>query len=807
MKRRNRFGIAAVIGLAALISARAAHAQANQPARATYLPPAPVETVTVLSRHPRLVFKPEGSTAPGRTFAEMRAQYAQDPEFRKIFDKALSGADRMKNPAGLAAFWVVTREDRYAQGAINLLMSAPISKSGPGEYSDIWAFAMAWDWLYDHPLFTGAMREAAAARIQERLVSELAHLDDNWMAMWHGRSQAANGAMMAALAIGDRPGGDANLQRAAAHYAEGLRAYDFSEGWPEGPSYWIHNRAAPFLMAADCFLSATGREQLAGIGIRSVMRKIGLWTLYQYTPAGTFEPYGDAGYSGKLGTIGYWEMSMDYAAKLTRDASLMAGGDYFRLRSPNPYAGRGLSWYVALSYDPSARPATGYDPAKPELWLRTHLPQSMLFGRDSLGVAFFRGDWGDRDELYASFKAGDLLAHHDHYDAGTFSIQRGGELTGLTGVYNGNSYTGVYRLGYAVQSVASNCLLILAPGESSARVRQLSKGEWDSLSGGQRVISPTGFSADSVAHYKFQLANGPHLERADITAFASAPGDFDFIAADLTAAYNSTRYAEPGSAAKVRNVTRQFLYLRKEEAFVVHDRVETTNPAYLPKFLLHGFSKPESPHERLLAGDSAEDGILESNDRRMVTTHERGRLTQVAVLPKAARFLKVGGPHYRGYVEKDGDQANGFNGVNLESAAPPRATDSKQPGVWRTELEPTIPGERTQFLNVLLPRLTDDARALPAVENWEAGDGADAARVGETVVVFSRDGGALDGMRLRGNGAKRCLVMDARRGGEYHVNGRAVKASAEGVLAFDWPRGARTVEVKTAGDGKAGRKR
>lgn len=603
---------------------------------------------------------------------------------------------------------------------------------------------------------------------------------------------------MAALAIGDRPGETEKLARAAAHYAEALRAYDYAEGWPEGPSYWIHNRAAPYVMAADCFLTATGKEQLAGISIRSVMRKLGLWTLYQYSPNGTFEPYGDAGYSGKLGTIGYWEMSMDYAAKLTRDPALMAGGDFFRKRSSNPYAGRGLAWYVALSYDPSARPATGYDHTMPELWLRAHLPQAMLFGRDSLGVAFFRGNWGDPDELYASFKAGDLLAHHDHYDAGHFSIQRGGLLTGLTGVYNGNPYGGAYRLGYAVQSVASNCLLILAPGETSRGAQRSSKGAWDALSGGQRVISPTGFNAESVGHYKSMLERGPYLERADITAFESMAGDYDFTAADLTSAYNSTRYAEPGSAAKVSLVTRQFLYLRKEEAFVVHDRVVTTNPSYLPKFLLHAYTKPQSAHERLLAGNDANDGILESADREMVTTNDRGKLTQIAVLPREARFLKIGGPNYLGYVEKDGDQANGFNGVNLVSAAPPRATDSKQPGLWRTELEPTTTGERHQFLNVLLPRLLDDQRALPVVAATEAGAAADAVLVGKTLAVFAKDQRPLDRLRLESSGAVRCLLLDARRNGRYRVNGKDFTASAEGVLSFTWPEGVRRVEIALA---------
>lgn len=790
---RNSF--AGFVLFFALVAVPMANAQTTNVARPKYLPPTPVEKVTPLAHHPRLVFKPEGVRAAGRTFAEMRALYGADAEFRKIFDKALAESTGYKNPAALAVCWVVTGDDRFARSAIDQLVNAPISKSGPGTYSDIWAFALAWDWLYDHPLFTVAMRDAAATRISERLSTELVHLDDGWMAMWHGRNQAANGAMVAALALGDRPGEEANLQRAAAHYAEALRAYDYSEGWPEGPSYWIHNRAAPYVVAADCFLSATGKESIDGISVRQAIRKLGLWTLYQYAPNGVFEPYGDAGYSLPLGRLGYWEMSADYAAKVSRDPSLMAGADYFRKTSPDPYGKRALHWYVALAYDPSARPDSGYDRAAPEMWLRAHLPQAMLFGRDSLGVAFFRGKWGDPDELYATFKAGDLLAHHDHYDAGTFSIQRGGELAPNTGVYTGSSYTSAYRLGYAVQTVSSNSLLILAPGETSKRLKAFKPANWTSLSGGQRVINPTGFDAESVAHYKSMLNSGPHLERADITAFESAPGNYDFIAADLTAAYNSTRYAEPGSVAKVRLVTRQFLYLRGEEAFVVHDRVETTNPSYLPKFLLHSLSKPESEHEHLLHGNSPDDGILESKDRRMVTTHERGKLTQVVLLPKASRVLKIGGPHFRGYVEEDGDQSNGFNGVDLEPETPPRVGESKQLGLWRTELEPTVPAERYQFLNVLLPRLLDDSRALPAIANLDAGDTADAVRVGKTLVVFARNEQPLDQVRLSGGQVERCLVMDARRGVAYRVNGRTVNASGEGVLAFDWPRGAKTVEV------------
>jgi hypothetical protein len=240
------------------------------------------------------------------------------------------------------------------------------------------------------------------------------------------------------------------------------------------------------------------------------------------------------------------------------------------------------------------------------------------------------------------------------------------------------------------------------------------------------------------------------------------PGRYDYVAADITAAYNSTLWSEPGSSPKVSLVTRQFLYLRPEEAFVVYDRVETTGAGYLPKFLLHSLAKPSSTAERLLAGNSAEDGILETLDRRLVTAHGRGVLTQVVLLPEDARTVKIGGPSFNCYVEEDSDPGDGFDGVNLEGGDPFAARNSAQLGLWRTEVEPTRPGTSTRFLHVLLPRLAADRRPLPAVERVEAGPQAHAVRVDQTTVVFARQPGAAGPFTVRASAPGRLLVMDAQ---------------------------------------------
>jgi hypothetical protein len=750
-----------------------------------------MDAPAVRETHPRLVFRPAQGPGPGRTFDEVRQLYKSDAVFRSIFEQALQGCETANQPAMAAACWIVSGEDRFAGMAARMLDEAKITESGSGSYSNVWSFALAWDWLYSHPALGEGLRERAAVRIAERLHTELGQLDDRGMALWHGRNQAANGAMIAALALAGRPGQDAELRRATGHYAGALRALDFSEGWPEGPSYWIYNRALPYAMAADCYMSATGQETLAGTNIRSVMRKIGLWTVYSYGPNGVFEPYGDAWLGGTtLGVMGAWEASADYFARLSRDAGVVAGADYLRVRSPAPYGKRPIHWYAALAYDPSLRPRDGYDPQRPELWMRKHMPRTMLFGRDSLGVAFMQGEWGDQDGLFASFKAGDMLAHHDHYHTGSFSIQLGGLLAPVTGVYGASNYAGAYRLGYAIQTVASNSLLILAPGETSRALLGQPNKPWTALSGGQRVINPTGFDCLSVEDFKQTLTSGRRLERAAITAYESVAGSMDYFAADITDAYNSTRYAEPGSVAKVSKVTRQFVFLRKERAFVVFDRVETTQPGFTPKFLLHALEKPQTESERLLAGTSVDDGIIESTDRLVRTRSARSVLTQRILLPEKARMLKIGGPHYASYVEADGDQTNGFNGVNLETDPGKVDSGPKPKGLWRVEVEPTAGGTSHRFLNVLIPRLSSDASVEPKVELIKNDGGLVAVRVGGSLVVFARDAGANTvGAALETDSELEGWVVDAAPGAEYEVGGRKARASAEGVVVITLPKG------------------
>ena len=173
----------------------------------------PIDAPSVREIHPRLVFRAETAPGPGRTFSDLRRLHRTDPFFKQTFDLALAACEEPAHPAMAAACFAVTGDDRHARAAAQLLIDAPITESGSGGYSNVWSFALAWDWLHNHPALSPALRDRAAARIADRLQSELAQLDGTYMALWHGRNQAANGAMVAALALAGLPGQKDNLRR------------------------------------------------------------------------------------------------------------------------------------------------------------------------------------------------------------------------------------------------------------------------------------------------------------------------------------------------------------------------------------------------------------------------------------------------------------------------------------------------------------------------------------------------------------------------------------------------------------------
>jgi len=741
--------------------------------------------------HPRLGLVAEGSELAGRAWGQprtvsyVRDLYQHDATFRSYLQPALDHAEEHleKGEAiGLliaAAGWVATGDDRYGSAAIERLVSGEISQTPTGSYySNVWEYGLAYDWLYHHPKMTEERQRAIEERIVAALLIEFNELDGNYPCVWHGRTQLANNTLIAALSLSLHPRSGELQQRAMVHFADAMRALAMTQGWPEGPSYWIYNRAFPFGLAADCFITATGWDRIGGIDIREAIRQAAYWQLYTLAPDTTFVRLGDCWDGGLARGPGLWQPAQDYYARLAADPGVVAAADYFRALSGAHYHAGRYGWSVVLAYDPRLPMPAEYDPKQPAAYLNARLPRSRVFGRHSLGEVYFIERWGDPNATWISFKAGDLLAHHGHYDQGSFTIHRGSPLAVHSGSYG--DYFGRYRLGYFVQTVAVNSLLVHAPGEFSNWCRN--GGYFEEITGGQRVVMPTGCRIHSVNDWLRNQHAGWHYEAGDILASESAPDSFDYIAADITAAYNSTRYAEPGNVAKVSSVLRKLAYLRRPNAVVVLDRVVTTDPGYSTRWLLHTPGRPETDHERQVEGER-EDGILTTDDRWLRMEFEKGQLFHQVLLPEQVEMLKVGGPHYRGYVHRSG------GGENLVMASE-RGQEPARYGRWRTEVVASAPGQEHIFLNVLWPRSAGEqapeaARLLPTDPPMPA------VSAGEWAVVFAMrgelsDDGPISYQAQPGTTDHLIADLPARSGWRVEAGQtcQLLFASEDGVLSF-----------------------
>lgn len=656
--------------------------------------------------------------------------YEQATSMRAILKPWLDRpADRDPSPAASALRYRLTGDESAAERAIEQLLDRPMEDIGAEYYSNGWEYALAYDWLFDHPSITPEKR----ARIEGYLVANAKRAlellnDDGWdlnPSMWHGRTKIANLAMVVALSLETAPEA-AELQQAICRFfGDGCRALRLSEGWPEGYAYWLGNRSFPFALAVDCWRTATGEGTIAGIDLAEMIRRTDLWHVYGQGPDDRLLIYGDV-FQGVRMDYSWRAQTMDYYARITGDPYLQAFAVYGHLKSPRPYYDQ-WRWAAALAFDPQGEMPKGSTHQDVLAGLKD-LPLSDLFGAGSYNLAVFRTGWGPSD-THVSFKAGDVQVHHAHYDAGTFTIYKEAPLAVLSGTYAG--FGSEHRQMYYIHSVAANCPLVLMPGEQLETTRYYT-GPFTS-SGGQRVVLPGGSDINAASFWRRESQPGHVYAAGRMTGYNWQPGAFGFAAADLTCAYNSTLFSWPGQKPKIRRAARALVYLPDPETVLVYDRIVATSAEYQKKWLLHTIDKPRAGETKVLKGQT-DNGILEATGKDLVVTNRKGVMNVQALLPEKSRWLLIGGEDYRFYVETDGDQTDGFDGVNATGDLNTRGNYFDN-GNWRAELEPTVPAESDEFL-VAMPLGTTDARPKHRAVMVGHGEHYTACQVGATIVVF-----------------------------------------------------------------------
>ncbi|MBL8601315.1 MAG: hypothetical protein JNK72_05275 [Myxococcales bacterium] len=347
--------------------------------------------------------------------------------------------------------------------------------------------------------------------------------------------------------------------------------------WHEGPALWFRQVAPAALYFASAWSTATG-EDLFTWAERQANDPFGAavrYAAYALRPDLRFATYGDAT-EAQLRESRRVRPVLDMLSWGTGSsvAQGMAEEMTQRLAAGSDYVGPEL-WHQLVFYDPG----------RPSMPARSSLPLAAHLSPTAEDAVVMRSSWSDDDATYITLSCGDFFSPRQHLEAGSFQIYRRAPLIVHTGTFDG--FESPHWISwYAQRSVHANTLSVFQPSEVFANARMLA----GSNDGGQRVVDYWSRPRPSVDAYRANLTQGAQYETASVTAFESLRFH-DYTACDLTRAYNSTRTGSPGVTPKVREVTRQFLYLRPE-LVVIFDRIDGVDPANPRRFTLHGLSRP-----------------------------------------------------------------------------------------------------------------------------------------------------------------------------------------------------------------------
>jgi len=693
-----------------------------------------------------------------------RAPYEQLRMWRNSFDDVPRGRKPANVLPSYAIRWLIDPTDTAAADtALAMLMA--IEKDDDQSWN-LTVAALAYDWLYGYRGFSLEQKRTVRDRIAQfthELTFQIRNDDDifNNHTWYHLRA-----VFLAALALsGEHEEAGQWLQFAEDYWKDTLEPSLrlFEGGWHEGLSYSTRAGMLNLAMWLEALESASDPRQYRFARLKAEGDWLNRFTVFyaaQVYPDGTLARYNDVpefimdgGWdNGRLFLIVAREYRSGLAAWLLKNA-----------------ADRGLEllplhiWYYLLWY----RPEIQVQPPQ------NFVPLSIRLCPGTYDLFFMRSGW-ERGATLVTFHAGDWFGAHDHLDVGHFTIFRKKFLALDAGVYAPMNTS--HHFNFTNRSLAHNTLLIYDPGE------RFQVPHPDSLpvfnDGGQRVVVSLGGRStqnnSSVEHWRRNQLDGAHFERATVLHWY-AGDSLDFVAADLTLAYNSDFFSAYGQGfrnrPKVESVVRNLAFL-KPDAVVIYDRVTAKEAAFRKTWTLNTTHQP-------YLGDS---GLFQAVDGP-------AKLAGRTFLPERAE-REIWGSYSQPFI---------FGGIdmryNLDLAGYPDVV----PGGWILRISPAEASLEDEFLHVLVAGDADQTTE-DLVGDWEMieAEGARAVTDGRVVLVFPDNSGRAVSLRLPPGEAERRIYLLGVPEARYRtaeLNGKAVESYAyrDGVLSIKVRRGGRLV--------------
>lgn len=382
------------------------------------------------------------------------------------------------------------------------------------------------------------------------------------------------------------------------------------------------------------------------------------------------------------------------------------------------------------------------------------LPLSKYF--DGMGQIVMRTGWtsaNDTTVTYTGLKWHTGASGTTETATGFFTIDRNGPLIINSGS-GGHHY-------YAGESFSRNIPVFVDPsdpqvgsGANGTDTGKRSAIQWDM--GGQRRTSGIDASGATLA----SLTNGSKYDFGGISRYRlydGANADVDYAFSDMTNAYNGSSFSDSVNTLKVSNVTRHFVYFRKQsssasDTVVIYDRQTTLDSKYLKRNFFHLAAQPTitytGSHSAVRTGlDTYGDATLATITN--TTDGSDGKCYISPLLPTSVTIRVVGGPNGSGtwsvtagtttdaheFEDPFGLQwYDEFGSNTAEQAGYSLANLRQYYGPYRIEVQPTTNATSDILLTTF--ECGDSTLAQSTTATW-SGTNFKAARVGNRVAAFA----------------------------------------------------------------------
>jgi len=303
------------------------------------------------------------------------------------------------------------------------------------------------------------------------------------------------------------------------------------------------------------------------------------------------------------------------------------------------------------------------------------------------GQVFIRSGWdfgSESKDIFASFVCETYPGRTRHLQQNSFTIARGSDrLIVDSGFLDWGAPS--HLKDYFRRTIAHNTILPNLKGQKKLTARN--RLDW--------MDSPAAF-------------------RGTISAYAER-GTYVYAVGNAGRAYREK---------DLREFTRQFVYLREAEAFVIFDRLFCPRNDFLPVWVIHSNHEPAASGDESIIEGKRGFGIFRyAASDSILIRQGKSKLEVKRLFPKEAAVRKIGGDGYEFFVAGENKM--------LSKRMPPEIWDAEEIGRWRIEAFPRKAGSEQAFLNVL--SVGDAASALESISSR-------AAREEDKMWLFVRKG-------------------------------------------------------------------